>query len=120
VNWQVMIRPRAEEDIRKAQLWYERQQPGLGGHFIDEVSRAIKTLEVDADRFSLYYRNFRRILLPRFPYKLFYLLDGKRAIVFESFTPNAGTCLYFPVPGTNRPFTPSIGFNRFQGWSVCR
>ena len=56
---------------------------GLGERFLDEVGRAIKTLETDADRFSLYYRSFRRILLPRFPYKLFYLLDEKQVIVFR-------------------------------------
>lgn len=99
VSWSVIIRPRAEEDIRKAQLWYEQRQPGLGDIFVNEVGRAIKTLEADADRFSIYYRGFRRILLPRFPYKLFYLLDGKRAIVFrvlhakrrhQSFLPRTG------------------------------
>jgi toxin ParE1/3/4 len=83
VNRSVILRPRAEEDIRKAQLWYEQHQPGLGGQFLDEVDRGIKALEADADRFSIYYRNFRRILLPRFPYKLFYLVEGKRIIVFR-------------------------------------
>ncbi len=83
MNWSVTLRPRAEEDIHSAQLWYEEQQPGLGGQFVDEMSRAIKTLEADADRFSVYYRSFRRILLPRFPYKLFYLIEGKQVIVFR-------------------------------------
>jgi len=83
VNRPATIRPRAEEDIRQAQLWYEQCQAGLGDQFISEMGRAIKSLETNADRFPIYYRNFRRILLPRFPYKLFYLLDEKRVIVFR-------------------------------------
>jgi toxin ParE1/3/4 len=83
VNWTVIIRPRAEEDISNARMWYEKRQTGLGDRLVQEISRAIKTLETDADRFPLYYRTFRRILLPRFPYKLFYLLDEKRAIIFR-------------------------------------
>ena len=67
----VFIRPRAEQDIEEARNWYYEQQPGLEISFLDEVSRAIRTLEMDADRFPIYYRGFRRILLPRFPYKLF-------------------------------------------------
>ena len=99
MKWAVVIRPRAEEDIYKARLWYEERQTGLGDRLVQEVSRAIKTLETDADRFPVYYRNLRRILLPRFPYKIFYLLDGERAIVFrvlhakrkhQSFLPRAG------------------------------
>lgn len=79
----VFIRLRAEHDIEEARNWYNQRQPDLGSSFLDEVSRAIQALETDADRFPIYYRSFRRILLPRFPYKLFYLLDSERVVVFR-------------------------------------
>jgi len=83
VKWVVFIRPRAEEDIFEARNWYDQQQANLGSRFLHEVSRAIKVLETDATRFPIYYKGFRRILLPRFPYKLFYLIEGNRAIIFR-------------------------------------
>jgi len=83
VRRSVVIRPRAEQDIEEARNWYEKRQPNLGSSFLDEVSRAVRALEMDADRFPVYYRDFRRILLPRFPYKLFYLLDNERVVVFR-------------------------------------
>ena len=83
VKWSVHIRSRGEKEIAEAWKWYEKRQPGLGDRLIDEVSRAVHTLEQDADRFPLYYRNFRRILLVRFPYKIFYMLEGNRAVIFR-------------------------------------
>jgi len=79
----VIIGPRAEQDVEKARQWYEAQQIGLGNRFLQEISQAVLSLKNDADRLPLYYRRFRRILLPRFPYKIFYLLDDERVLVFR-------------------------------------
>jgi plasmid stabilization system protein ParE len=83
VKWRVIIGPRAERDVAKARSWYEKQQIGLGDRFVQEVGQAVLALKNDADRFPLYYRRFRRVLLPRFPYKIFFILDGDRALVFR-------------------------------------
>ena len=34
------------------------------------------------DILRLYHRNFRRILLRRFPYKVFYQVIGQRVVIF--------------------------------------
>ena len=69
--------------MREARQWYEAQRAGLGGQFLDEVKRAILILEGQPDRRPLYYRNFRRLLTRRFPYKLFYRIEGDHVIVFR-------------------------------------
>jgi plasmid stabilization system protein ParE len=79
----VIIGPRAERDFEKARQWYEGQQIGLGDRFLQEASQAMLSLKNDADRFPLYYHHFRRILLPRFPYKIFFVLKGNRVLVFR-------------------------------------
>jgi plasmid stabilization system protein ParE len=83
VKWAVTIGPRAERDIEEARYWYEKQQMGLGDRFLQEIGQAVLILKNDADRFPLYHRRFRRVLLPRFPYKIFFVLDGNRALVFR-------------------------------------
>ena len=83
MKWSVTIRPRAETDLRDAFQWYEAQRPGLGEEFLTEVKRAVSFLEEQPDRRPLYYREFRRLLTRRFPYKLFYRIDGDRVIVFR-------------------------------------
>jgi toxin ParE1/3/4 len=72
VNRLVLLRPAAEADLAAARDWYEQRQAGLGGAFLDEVAHALQQLAQDPERPRLYYRDFRRIILRRFPYKIFY------------------------------------------------
>ena len=69
--------------MQKARLWYEIQRPGLGDEMVDEMRRAIRSLLEHPELRPFYYRDFRRLLLRRFPYKLFYLTEGDRVIVFR-------------------------------------
>jgi plasmid stabilization system protein ParE len=83
VNWCVIIRPNAEADLAEARAWYESQRAGLGDELLDEVRRAVGLLADNPERRPIYYRDFRRLLTRRFPYKLFYRIEGDRVIVFR-------------------------------------
>ena len=78
MSWRVILRPKAEADLREAARWYESQRPRLGGQFLDEISRAISLLKNSPERHPMYYRGFRRMQTHRFPYKLFYRIEGSR------------------------------------------
>ena len=47
------------------------------------MADALTRLERSPERFPLYYRGFRRVLSRRFPYKLFYRIEGDSVIVFR-------------------------------------
>jgi plasmid stabilization system protein ParE len=83
VNWRVVIRPNAEADLRKAWSWYESQRAGLGDEFLLEIHSSIRQLETNPERRPFYYRNFRRLITRRFPYKLFYRIENNRVIIFR-------------------------------------
>ena len=83
MKWRVVIRPRAEADLREARDWYENQRAGLGKEFLTQTGITLQLLVRDPDFRPEYYRGFRRILMRRFPYKLFYRLEGERIIVFR-------------------------------------
>jgi plasmid stabilization system protein ParE len=81
VSWRVILRPKAEGDLSEAARWYERQRQHLGGQFLDEIGRALNLLALSPEGHPVYYRGFRRLPTRRFPYKLFYLIEGKDVIV---------------------------------------
>lgn len=83
MKWRVIIRPNAEADLREAWSWYESQRAGLGEQLLVEVHAAIHLLETDPERRPFYYHDFRRLLIRRFPYKLFYHIEGGRVTVFR-------------------------------------
>jgi len=57
--------------------------PGLGAEFLAEIDSTIQVLMRDPRRHPVYYRGFYRVLVRRFPYKVFYRLEGDRIIVFR-------------------------------------
>ena len=79
----VIIRPGAEADLQAVKQWYEERRAGLGVEFVVAVRAAIRGLRENPERFPVYYRGFRRVLLRRFPYKIFYRKEGDRVIVFR-------------------------------------
>jgi toxin ParE1/3/4 len=83
VNWQVTIRPAAHADLREARDWYDQRREGLGNEFLLAVADAMLALEEAPERNSIYYREFRRVLTDRFPYKIFYRIEGQAVIIYR-------------------------------------
>ena len=83
MKWRIIIRPNAEADLREAQLWYNSQRPNLGDDLREEVKRAIGFLAERPEQRPIYYNGFRRFITQRFPYKVFYRVEGNRVIVFR-------------------------------------
>ena len=83
MKWRLVIRLRAESDLREAQDWYESHRAGLGADFVAEIEVALRILLRDPQRHAVYYRGFRRVFVRRFPYELFYRVEADRVIVFR-------------------------------------
>jgi plasmid stabilization system protein ParE len=79
----LFLRPEAERDLASARDWYDQQRGGLGDEFLDAIALTLRELEQDPELHRLYYRNFRRALLRRFPYKIFYQVLGERVVIFR-------------------------------------
>jgi hypothetical protein len=47
MNWQVVARPQAENDILEAAEWYDAQRAGLGDEFIEEILTVFDALELN-------------------------------------------------------------------------
>ena len=67
---------RALREIGEAQEWYELQNPGLGEEFIAAVELQLKRLEQTPLLYAEVIPSVHRALLPRFPYGLFYTVQG--------------------------------------------
>ena len=72
----------AVEDLRAARVFYEKQGEGVGDYFFD-------TLFSDIDSLVLYagthpkVDGFYRLLSRRFPYAVYYEMDGDVAVVWR-------------------------------------
>ena len=63
--------------------WYDERRAGLGNELLKAVRSAVRALQENPMRYPEYYRGFRRVLLRRFPYKIFYRIEKQRVLVFR-------------------------------------
>ncbi|MBX9577835.1 MAG: type II toxin-antitoxin system RelE/ParE family toxin [Chthoniobacterales bacterium] len=79
----IILRQLAEQDLFEASSWYKTKEPTLGADFLATFERLLTRLEDHSKVSSRYYKNFRRVMLPRFPYKVFYRLEDHEIIIFR-------------------------------------
>lgn len=77
----LVILPLARLDIIEAVAWYEAQRPGLGLEMADCVDAAIHRAAQTPLAFAAIEQDARRVLVRRFPYAVFFKVDGGRLVV---------------------------------------
>ena len=81
MSYSVYVRRLAELDAVDAQAWYETQQSGLGESFNEAFGRALQKLERKPLSYQKIYGPVRRVVLSRFPYLLWFIVDGAEVVV---------------------------------------
>lgn len=81
----IVYKQRAKTDVKKAFSWYEQQKSGLGYSFLDNLEDAIINIQHNPLLYPKTHKNLRRILLKRFPYSLYYLVENEIIYIFSVF-----------------------------------
>jgi plasmid stabilization system protein ParE len=79
---ELIIAPEAQRDIEQAYSWYESQRIGLGEDFLHRVDACIQAICRTPEMHSLVHENYRRGLVRRFPYAVFYEFVNETVIVY--------------------------------------
>jgi plasmid stabilization system protein ParE len=82
---EVIFRPEAEEEVLQAYRWYEELHSGLGEEFLRCVEAVVEQISRFPEAFATVHRNIRRGLTRRFPYGVFYIVEGEQAVVLAVF-----------------------------------
>jgi plasmid stabilization system protein ParE len=72
MSLRLVVRPEAEQDLREARDWYDRQRPGLGGEFLTSVEEMFDRLCDSPQLYAVGYKGVRPARLTRFPYIVYY------------------------------------------------
>lgn len=83
MTWPIHVRAPAEKDITRIRDWYEKREHGLGGEFRIVVKQAMAHLRTSPDLLPPYYGSFYRLQTERFPFKIFYRIEGHKVVVFR-------------------------------------
>jgi len=72
----------ASRDLIEGYRFYEQQSEGLGDYFLDSLYSDIDSLLVSAGVHELHFGGYHRLLAKRFPFAVYYRLDGSTALVY--------------------------------------
>ena len=81
VSHRLIVRRRAEHDMAEAGLWYESRRPGTALHFLRCIDAAIALITRHPEAGSLQFASFRRVLVSRYPFGLFYTIESDMIVV---------------------------------------
>jgi len=81
MKFNLKVRSCAEKDISDAVFWYEEQMKGLGTRFLFSVDTAIQSIQRNPNTYPKVYKEFRRILIQRFPFGIYYFIENNTIIV---------------------------------------
>ncbi len=78
----IILAPEVERDLTEAYEWYEQQRAGLGEEFLSCVDASIQTIYRNPQIYEIVYENYRRSLVRRFPYSIFYESTENSIIIY--------------------------------------
>jgi plasmid stabilization system protein ParE len=78
----VVYAPEAEQDIGDAYDWYEGRSPSLGEEVLRAVEACVAAIARTPKAHQVIYKTYRRGVVRRFPYVVFYEEDGNTVTVY--------------------------------------
>jgi toxin ParE1/3/4 len=84
MNWRVVVRPDAEDDVVEAASWYENRGEGLGVRFSEEVIAVFDALAISPLLHCRRHpsKNIRWRYPESFPYRVIYeVIEDKETVI---------------------------------------
>ena len=76
---------RSKDDVELAFRWYELQRRGLGFEFLDCVEMSLSNILRFPEMYEICYSNFRRCIIRRFPFSIFYTVEDEAIVIHSVF-----------------------------------
>ena len=73
--------PAVEADVGAAHNWYEREEPGLGFEFLEELRAAYQRILDHPLGYQDLRSGIRRALTRRFPYAIYFSIEGATIVI---------------------------------------
>jgi plasmid stabilization system protein ParE len=82
---ELLLAPEVEQDVSEARTWYNDRRAGLGEEFLTCVDACIHSIHRNPEIHAVVYKSYRRGLVRRFPYSIFYEYLNNKIVVYAVF-----------------------------------
>jgi toxin ParE1/3/4 len=80
-EYRLVADPGADLDVAAAFHWHQNEQPGLGLEFLDQLRATYGRIAAGPLRYQDLRSGVRRALLRRFPYAVYFAVEGAVVVV---------------------------------------
>jgi hypothetical protein len=77
--------PEVEQDVLSSYAWYEEKTTGLGEEFLRLFYAQAREIPRNPFLHSTVFQDFRRRLLRRFPYAIYFRIEGETVVIYGLF-----------------------------------
>jgi hypothetical protein len=85
MNYSLSFLPEVEDDAIAGFMWYEQKSKGLGEDFLRIFYACASEVQHNPLLYRKVYKDFRRRLLKRFPYAIYFRIVRKNIVVYGLF-----------------------------------
>ena len=78
---EVVLLLSAERDLQEAYNWVEEHRQGREQYFLQDVDWSLEHLKMFPLIGRLYRDRYRRLLIPRYPFGIFYVVESNRIVI---------------------------------------
>jgi len=80
--YEIVVHESADDELTAAAVFYELRETDLGTEFLEELSQGFQRIRENPRFYGIHFDEYRSYLMDRFPYSVFYRIDGQQILVF--------------------------------------
>lgn len=77
MNYKLIIKPEAENDLDEAIEWYKEQNENLPSQLLNEVETGLNKIQKYPEHYQKRYKEIRITFTKKFPYGIYYTLENE-------------------------------------------
>ncbi|MBS1572675.1 MAG: type II toxin-antitoxin system RelE/ParE family toxin [Bacteroidetes bacterium] len=85
MDYKLVLKPRAENDLANGIEWYESKQKGLSIKFLKCVEKYLERIHKNPLHYPLKKNQYREAFIEKFPYMIIYEVLENEVVVFSVF-----------------------------------
>jgi plasmid stabilization system protein ParE len=85
MTYRIIVRPEAAREVQEAFDWYDVRSEGLGLEFLRAADASLAGVQRNPLAFPKVHKEVRRVLIRKFPYTLFYIVEEESIVVVACF-----------------------------------
>lgn len=81
MEYSLIVKPKAQQDIKKAIEWYKEQSENLPKKLLNKIDESLEKIEKTPEHYQKRYNEIRIVFTKKFPYGIYYTLEENTIFV---------------------------------------